>query len=135
MKLLIAFSILISINSFAWEKIISCDGDMFVIDRALTERGNYQYQAVFRGNLVQSMLAQNVTTQEDLNSFGEVVREAGLPGRGQSIGGPISGNTYFSFMEGTFRAPNYTLVFHNRWGSAGDYVFHACEFKIPQNLF
>jgi hypothetical protein len=130
MKVLIVavVALLSSSPSWAWEKVVSCDGDMLVVDRNPNDSGSFDYQTVFRGKIVQSMIEQRLVKNADLNSAGEIVRES-MENTGILSDEPRAGFELTNFYS---EAGNYSVVFSNRYGQAGNYVFESCWFKYPQ---
>lgn len=124
----LAVVLLLSNPVFAsWEKIISCDGDMLVVDRQQNALGSFDYQTVFRNQLVQSMIEQKVISKEDLNSSGELIKPTNAV-----LGGLINQGMAFYLTNFYSKTGNYSLIFNDRWGQTGNYVFHSCWFKYSQ---
>lgn len=128
MKALIVLTLLFSTPAFAWEKVVSCDGDMLVIDRQPNIEGAFDYQTVFRGRLIESMMDQRIIDDEDLNSAGEIVRSS------NSDNGIIRNLPHVGFQLTNVysTAGNYSLIFSSRNGQVGNYIFNSCWFKYRQ---
>ena len=128
MKALIVLTLLFSSSAFAWEKVVSCDGDMLVIDRQPNTEGDFDYQTVFRGKLIESMMDQRIIDDEDLNSAGEIVRSS------NSDNGIIRNLPHIGFQLTNFYSPagNYSLIFNSRNGQVGNYIFNSCWLKYRQ---
>ncbi len=122
MKSLLLLALLITNSAHAWENIIHCDGAIFAVDRAQNAEGEYIYQTVFRGQLVESMLDQQLITPADLNTRGELVRES------EVASGILSHHPIrrFQLTNRYSQFKNYSVIFHDRGGQIGNYVFHSC---------
>ena len=128
MKAIIVLTLLFSNSAFAWEKVVSCDGDMLVIDRQPNLDGDFDYQTVFRGHVIESMMDQRIIDDEDLNANGEIVRSS------NSDNGIIRNLPHIGFQltNAYSTAGNYSVIFSARNGQVGNYIFNACWFKYRQ---
>ena len=128
MKTLLILCALLTTPTWAsWEKIISCDGDMLVVDRKENLSGSFDYQTVFRRELVASMMNQNLVGENQLNAEGEIVRSSG------ATSGMLSESPRIGFqLSSLYRGPGVTsVIFVHRGGMAGNYSFNKCWFKYP----
>lgn len=128
MKTLFLAVLLFTNASFGWEKITSCDGDLFVIDRQVNEAGQIEYQTVFRKQLVRSMLEQGVIQLSDLNSLGELIRSSNGAAGMLSTQPPVG----FQLTNAYNRFGHYSVIFHSRQGQVGNYVFNHCRMRELQ---
>lgn len=111
----------------AWEKVVSCDGDMLVVDRQQNQLGSFDYQTVFRNQLVDSMIEQKIINKDMLNTSGEFIRPSNA-----LMGGMIQEGLAFYVTDFYGKKTgNYSLIISDRWGQAGDYIFHSCWLKYP----
>lgn len=118
------------LSSVAWEKVASCDGDRFVIDRQISESGDFEYQAVFRDTVVESMMQQNVATFSQLNEKHEIIRKATVSSseRIQACG-MLNETLGFMFANTFEKSDHFSILFHERGSVRGNYVFHNCWFR------
>lgn len=135
MKIFIfAILLLNSLSAMAWEKVASCDNDMFVIDRQVNSVGRYDYQAVFRGNLVQAMINQNLLTSAYLNHSGEFITTVAPHQSGNEASGMIEKRLGFTFSNRYTTSNNYSIILYTRGSQLGNYIFNNCTFKYGRLL-
>jgi hypothetical protein len=133
MKSFISALVLLTCTSsaFAWEKIADCDSGAFVIDRQASRTSyDYEYQVVFRDDVVQFLLDKKAIVESDLNAAGEIVSNLGTSKNVVNYG-RVTDDVAFMFQDNN--AGNaFVLGFNSmsRWPTYyGDYTFRDCWFK------
>lgn len=100
---------------------------MLEVDQRTNTNGVVENQTVFRGKLVKSMLDQGLIQDADLNFRGELIRSSA------GTNGLLRPGVAFQLTNAYGRSGNFSLIFNDRSGMVGDYVFHSCWFK-PQQI-
>jgi hypothetical protein len=128
-----ALTILLSTvpSAFAWETVVDCDQGAFVIDRHDGKYGRFEYQAIFRFDVIDHLNAENQIQDSDVNEYGELIRNLGLSENVPHYG-RLPNGTSFLFQDSN-AGDAYVLGFSasdRTTTSIADYAFTKCDFKF-----